>query len=831
MIPSSFKRNLIPLAISAIVATGCGGGTTTTSTPTTTDNETSTISTPPSSTPTTIDGAAAKGIVSNGIITAYEFDAQGAKGNAVGNATTDANGSYSLTLDATYDGTSALLIELTANATTRMVCDALNGCGDTARGETFTPPADFLLRTILPAATAGSTINAQVTPFTDMAASIITANADASETAIQAAIKKVTELVGVNIIETKPVDITKDISNESIEAQHYALMLAAIASRAFQDANGDGDIDAEDMHANIQRFSNDFADEQLGNDTNGLNPADLVQAVNNELNNDDNKNNLSEDARTSVQQTNDLFERNINDEGNFLPTDTTDTPSTDIAKAKALVKETRTWITAVGNLKTPAQAFGTEAETLTQTFDTNAQAILEVVGQIIFEVDQAITNARNTQQAIPESVTVQGKIVTITNNSVAGTTDLSVTTPDSGIAGVNVTFTVNSTHDIDSSTIAAGKQILKVSGEASNHSTKIVLTETTAIVDLASQFVLEKNEDLNAADPDVNALTISGGISVAKLSNGSETGDKIEGKADIELVKLTTTGGSVIDNIRLSLQQIALKDMKITNSQGEYAGLNVVLTIDNAATFDTFAFLNSKSTIKHSTHDKDGVTLTFDPTEAANTLGITTIHDACYGTDCAGSYHTPKRTCVKGLNTSDQVILECTEGMNLSLEQQFKNLYPQSNIDNILIRQVYYHHHNDDTYLASDADIYLTDMESANNFLQASLSITGELKLDEYPEATASLTLKRTGLETGDAILTIAHNKQSVTLFYHEKTNDADATLTITNPEGVKLELTATENATKGTVSINSTSIGTIEELKDTNTIIIRYNDGTFESL
>jgi uncharacterized protein (DUF2141 family) len=820
MIPSSFKRNLIALALSAIVATGCGGG----------GNTTSTSTHPDSLIPTTIGGAAAKGIVSSGIITAYELNTQGVKGDAVGSTTTDADGSYSLTLDAAYDGTSALLIELTANATTLMVCDALNGCGDTARGDTFTLPTDFTLRAILPAATAGSIVSAQVTSFTDMAAEIITTNADASEAAIQAAITKVTQLVGVNIMETRPVDITKNINGESIAAQHYALMLAAIASLAFQDADGDGDIDADDMQINLQNFSNDFADGQLGNDTNGLKPADLVQAVNNELDNDDNKNNLSEDARISVQQTNDLFEININDEGNSPSTEPTNTPSTDIAKAKALVTETRTWITALGNLKTPAQAFGTEAETLTQTFDTNAQAILEVIGQIIFVVDEAIANARNTQQAIPESVTVEGKIVTITNNSVTGTTNLTIATPDSGIAGVHVTFTVNSTHDLDSSTIEAGKQTLKVSGEASNHSAKIVLTETIAIVDLASQLTLERN-----ADPDVTALTISGGMSITKLSNGFPTGDEIEGKTDIKLVKLTTAGGSAIDNIRLSLEKIAFKDMKITNSKGEYAGLSVVLNVNNAATFDTFAFLNNKSIIKHSTHDKNSETLTFDPTEIANTLGITTIYNACYGTDCAGSYHTPKRTCVKGLDASQQVILNCIEGENASLEQQFKDLYPQSHIDSILIRQVYYHYHGvigkDDVYLASNADIRLVDMESASNFLQASLSITGEIKLDDYPKATAALTLSRTGLETGDVVLTIAHNQQSVTLFYHEKTSDSDATLIITNPAGVKLELTATENATKGTVSINGTTIGTLEELKDTNTIIIRYNDGTFESL
>jgi len=821
MIPTSFKRNLIALAISAIIASGCGGGGDETSTPSTTSTS--------SSPPTIIAGGAAKGIISNGIITAYELDAKGEKGSAVGSATTAADGSYSLTLNATYDGTSALLIELTVDATTLMVCDALNGCGTIARGETFTPPASFILRAILPAATAGSSISAQITPFTDMAASIITANADTSESAVQAAIAKVTQIVGVDIMQTMPVDITKNISGESIESQRYALMLAAIASHAFQDADEDGDIDAEDMQINIQKFADDFADGQLGNELDGLKPADFVKAINDEIAHPDNRNNLSSDALTGAQQANDLFEREIDKDGSFTPTEPTNIPSTDIAKAKALVKETRTWITALGKLEAPTQAFGTETETLTQTFDTNAQAILEVVGQIIFVVDEAIANARNAQQAIPESVTVQGKTVTIINNSVAGTTDLIITTSDSGIAGVNVTFTVNSTHELDSSTITAGKQTLKVSGEASNHSAKIFLTETIATVDLASQFILKRK-----ADPDVTALTIKGGMSIAKLNNGSPTGDKIEGKADIELVKLTTTGGSVIDNIRLSLQKAAFKDMRITNSKGEYAGLSVVLTIDNAATFDTFAFLNNQSIIKHSTHDKNGVTLTFDPTEAANMLGITTIDNACYGTDCAGNYHTPKRTCVKGFDASNQTILDCIEGENASLEQQFKDMYPQSDVDRILIRQVYYHYHGvigeSSVYLASDADIRLADMESASNFLQASLSITGELKLDGYPEATAALTLNRTGLETGDVILTIAHNEQSVTLIYHAKTSDADATLIITNPAGVKLELTATENTTKGTVSINGTSIGTLEELKDTSTIIIRYNDGTFES-
>ncbi|PID44311.1 MAG: hypothetical protein CSB47_11410 [Proteobacteria bacterium] len=186
-----------------------------------------------------LSGSVAKGIVKNGTVTAYPLASDGTRGKtAVGTAKTADDGSYKLALTDDYDGTSPLLLELTANSDTTMVCDALSGCGDTPRGDDIPlADTDFILTAVIPSGRAknGAKVDTAITAFTSMAANRVVSEGNISDSSIRATNSKINELVGVNILSTNPVNIASkdDLSKAAPDEQRYAIMLAALAEQAF----------------------------------------------------------------------------------------------------------------------------------------------------------------------------------------------------------------------------------------------------------------------------------------------------------------------------------------------------------------------------------------------------------------------------------------------------------------------------------------------------------------------------------------------------------------------------------------------------------------------
>lgn len=859
----SLKKNLLVLAVSAALVTGCGGGSSTTS------------STGAGTGSSTIGGGAAKGIISGGIVKAYPLDASGTpSATAVGSATTAADGTYSLQLDDTYDGASSLLLELTANASTTMICDALNGCGaGIVRGASFNPPANFKLRAILPPVTAGSSVNAQLTPYTDMAAAIIQEGGDTSATKVQEATSKINQIVGVNILEVQPIDITKPASTAGAteEEQRYALMLAALANEAFDS----GTATPEQMLTNLENFSDDMKDGVLGDDAGGLSPLDLVTALNNELNDDDNKANLDDGALTQAQQTSAVLS-SLTDQGTLTPETGSGGNTDKISQAKALITQTRTWISSIEALETPADAFGTDAETIGQTIDSNAQAVLEVFARVMETSFEAIRSAIKNEQAVPSSIDIIANNqtigqATITDNSATGTKSYSITATN--ISGVTSNFTFLLNNDLTSQTISAGDVEVTVSGDASNAQSKFTLANTKLTVTLGSDLNLGDSEGSSTAqdfrevsaqaadpsEPNVTGIILAGGITIEKMSEGSATGDKLEGNADIELVKMTTAGGSIINEENMSLKKLAITDLKVSTSAGSSVGLSMSLNIDNATSFDTFALLASQPVLHFNIDENSGIS--FDPSAAATQLGITSIEHACYGNGCDFRYLQNNdgltiggtSTCVSGttdnsnsaVSSSEEYTYDCVSGVNEDLESQIAALYPQPFVQDIEIEQIHYHNPN---YVSPNIDVnfptasiqtplvygfgkvYLDDIENVEHTLDATLNITGKINLTGNPEAVASLTIDKSDYKMGKVTLTIAYNGQSfIVNFDNSGDRVAEGNITITNPDGVKLVFSGSESSDNGAVYVNENQIGTIE--KSDRSVIVRFNDGSFVSL
>jgi hypothetical protein len=130
---------------------------------------------------------------------------------------------------------------------------------------------------------------------------------------------------------------------------------------------------------------------------------------------------------------------------------------------------------------------------------------------------------------------------------------------------------------------------------------------------------------------------------------------------------------------------------------------------------------------------------------------------------------------------------------------------------------------------------YLTfpDFESASNFADATITVSSNISLTDYPAATLTAKVNRTAYGSsiepaeGNVVVVLAYGGQSVTI-NAEKTSET-VSLTITNPDGVKLIVSGTPAGTTGEVSVDGTHVGTIED--GGGIPLIRFTDGTFVSL
>lgn len=133
-----FARNLITLIIlTGLVACGGGGGSSSS------DSETGAVDNSVSENnqlhPTVTDdfvavkvsGSAVKGVISNGIVTLYSIDDQGAQAGVLGSGVTDQLGAFNVDIPQSYSGLVEVVVAATGDSAspTLMVCDASAGCG------------------------------------------------------------------------------------------------------------------------------------------------------------------------------------------------------------------------------------------------------------------------------------------------------------------------------------------------------------------------------------------------------------------------------------------------------------------------------------------------------------------------------------------------------------------------------------------------------------------------------------------------------------------------------------------------------------------------------
>src|SRR5690606_38086712 len=127
---------------------------------------------PSSSRAGVVEGSVIKGLLKDAVVKAYELNDRGDRVR-VGQGSSDQEGRYSLELSTDYKG-GAIEIEVESTANTKMLCDAVDGCGSALFGQEIPVPVGFKMSALIPEAPkyAGEKLEAAVTPWSHMAAEL-----------------------------------------------------------------------------------------------------------------------------------------------------------------------------------------------------------------------------------------------------------------------------------------------------------------------------------------------------------------------------------------------------------------------------------------------------------------------------------------------------------------------------------------------------------------------------------------------------------------------------------------------------------------------------------
>lgn len=180
-----------------------------------------------------ISGVAAKGLIKDGIVSVYAYDAGGNRSAApVATArTSKADGSYSVNLG---NRTGLFTVEVGADAGTTME-DEYSGA--------ITMPATMTMRGLAQLDGGNTSATSHVTPFTDMlvAAAMSAGTANSLTTAnVASAQTEVTKILGFNPLTTKPLNANSDAAASTTDTSEKLQSLALAAISQIAHASGMG---------------------------------------------------------------------------------------------------------------------------------------------------------------------------------------------------------------------------------------------------------------------------------------------------------------------------------------------------------------------------------------------------------------------------------------------------------------------------------------------------------------------------------------------------------------------------------------------------------------
>lgn len=825
-----FKKTAMALAISStLLLAACGGGGGSSNKDD--GGQTETVG--------TLSGSAIKGLLKGATVTAYELDAQGHRLGVVGQTTTGNDGRYNLQLDSSYQG-GTLEILVAAAAGTTMLCDVVDGCGDTAFGQEMPVPAGLELSSLSEGPKAGETLEGAVTPWTHMAAArakkLIEAGDSPSAAATKAA-AEVSSILGFDIAKTQAADLSVVDSNASADVIKYAAATAALSAILLEDP-----AKAQEKLAQLAVSFDDGKFDDNDDVKIGQIKIHLQKVVNSS----------HFIAKGNPKAAGDLSNVVVKlpDAGEYVPpaVDEDLLDGSDVEKFKAFTNQVRAWVGTLQetDFKSPLAAVEVDTDTLEAVLGDDTVGVAQLLGETLGQTLEYL----NADLAAVQNALDQQSSLNVPIRSRSGETLGTLAVAFSSANGVTLTLngTINGKSGQESLSIkdlaldtnipasafadgvfasfTASQVSLKLSGSLST--SKVDLTLDQVALQLETSKPVEYSGDLTEETlrEAVSAASLKGEVSILN----KVAAESFKGALGLELVRLALPNAQELASV---------KALEVSGSFGQGATsfeASARLNISNAAQFDTFGFLDHDDSryVEVRVPVADILPARVKPTDT----GITSSWYVISGDDgFAEAWRWDSGSGFYGEESRIRLTAEEINGIQGVLGEAVTAKYPDLKLTAVDYFWSY-GFAKEDAEATFNVDLDLERFERDDYFLQGSLTLSAGLKLPELPQARITATLNRTRLDGGNLNATLEWDGGSYNLSFQADDLAADvvpATLELSNALGYRLVLeTADLDADKvqltGAAYVGSTKVGNVETTAD-GVYLIRYTDGSFESL
>lgn len=823
----------------AILLTGCGGG----------GSGGGSSSNPPQQNPTTVSGTAVKGIVQQGLVTAIELDAAGNELEIVGSATTAGDGTYSLQLNEQYQG-GIIKLTITANASTQMICDSYAGCNGAAFGSAISLPLDFSMHAVIPAVSEGTTVSSPISPLTHMVAARVLAQPQVDRAAILNAVSELNQLVGVNVLETAIIDITNTsaLAAASDNAKQLALFSAGLADLLVNGGNISDQLNA---------LANSFSDGEF-DDADAISIYEILNAVSGTFSQASFDGYL-EDTVDDLQQVVAVVNSQI-ESGSYNPEPASNANASEVAQAKALITDARTFLDVIASdYEAPIDALELDKDTIEQIISDQSSANLMLLGEVLdqvildldsrgFDLEQELQTPGTYQTEIMDGDTSIGTVTTTIES-----TPLGLALALSGSLGsepVNLDVFLATSITVDDlgieenevRSLVALSDSLSLSGTIGDETTTVIFEGVELAVAFVSEvdIILDDRVSEDQAAENIETLSLNGRVVI------TVDAAQFDGDIDLEMLRLNP-GASFMGQV-ISLSRFYLSGV-FSPAIGESFSASVEFNVSNAVQFDVLSFLEGEREV-YGTVRVEGLpeayndphlntesileaaqpTLDFDP----DTFQWSASN--CLSQDC--TYMTMSWSVIESPYIVGTAYIHA-EGpeANLYSQQFFSDALPlveaQLGYSSALqwLNLDYMFYYSGNYYV--DYSALIEHEESESNYLMGNLLVTVDADDSALPEATLTAIVNRSQYQGGEALITVAYAGQSFTLDVagNETETGIVGNLALSNADGVELALVLDgQDDISGTATVNGTQVGVVETASNGLTLI-RYNDGTFESL
>jgi len=191
---------------------------------------------------TTLSGTAIKGTIENGIVKAYLIENQAGEmirstQVLAGPVRTDAQGEYQLSMGGAFTNRS-VVVEITADANTRMTCDVTEGCGTNeagqpiSYGDQFELSSQFSLEGMTTGLSTGDSLRVHLSPLTHMAVSYAQSSENGlTSDNIENAISHIEDIMELDqgAMALAPADITRLESYSSLTKSEIEMGVVSAA--------------------------------------------------------------------------------------------------------------------------------------------------------------------------------------------------------------------------------------------------------------------------------------------------------------------------------------------------------------------------------------------------------------------------------------------------------------------------------------------------------------------------------------------------------------------------------------------------------------------------